>query len=305
MLNRRHLLVAPLAVMATRVFAAGPVARRLDVRDDGLVARFHATDEARGRPAVVMLNGSDGGLPSAADADDLAAAGYPTLSLAYFKDWRGQPDGLPESLNDIPLEYLLRGLDWLARRPEVDRRRIVVMGQSRGAELALLLGTLRPALAGVIAYAPSAWVWGGVPDRPGAPQTRAAWTLGGRPLPFRDSGADPSVPMREWFLRAKPLAAARIPVERIRGRVLLVSGLDDRVWPSDVFADQVAAKLPANRVTSLKFADAGHLLMGTGPGMTRLTFPGGGSFDFGGTPDATARARAEAWAASKALLSSL
>lgn len=305
MLNRRHLLAAPLAIAAARVAAAAPATRRWDVRDDGLVARFHAPDDARARPAVMMLNGSEGGLPSAADADDLAAAGFPTLSLAYFKDWRGQPDGLPASLNELPLEYLFRGLDWLERRPEVDRRRIVVMGQSRGAELALLLGTLRPKLAGVIAYAPSAWVWGGVPDRPGAPQTRAAWTLDGRPLPFRDSGADPSVPMRDWFLRAAPKDAARIRAERIRGRVLLVSGLDDKVWPSDVFADEVAARLPAGRVTSLKFADAGHLLMGTGPGMTRLTFPGGGSFDFGGTAEATARARADGWAASKALLYSL
>lgn len=305
MLNRRHLLAAPFAIAAARVAATVPAIRRLDVREDDLVARFHATDGMPARPAVVMLNGSDGGLPSAADADDLAAAGFPTLSLAYFKDWRGQPDGLPATLNEIPLEYLFRGLDWLERRPEVNRGKIVVMGQSRGAELALLIGTLRPKLAGVIAYSPSAWIWGGVPDRPGAPQTRAAWTLDGRPLPFRDSGADPAVPMREWFFRAAPLDAARIRAERIRGRVLLVSGLDDRVWPSDVFADQIAARLPAGRVTSLKFANAGHLLMGTGPGITKLNFPGGGSFDFGGTAEATTRARADAWAASKALLYSL
>ena len=303
MLNRRHLLAAPLALAGTRVVAA-PTVQRLEVREDGLVARFHAADGTRDRPAVVMLNGSDGGLPSAADADDLAADGFPTLSLAYFKNWSGQPDGVPASLNEIPLEYLFRALDWLAQRPQADRRRIVVMGQSRGAELALLLGTLRPELAGVIAYSPSAWVWGGLPDRPGVPQTRAAWTLGGKPVPFRDSGADPAVPMREWFRRAAPVPAARIPVERIRGRVLLVSGLDDRVWPSDAFADEVAARLPAKRVRSLKFPDAGHLLMGTGPGITRLEFPGG-SFDFGGTTAGTARARADAWAASKALLASL
>ncbi len=303
MLNRRHLCITPLALAAARL-AAAPTVRRLNVRENGLVGRFHAAEDAQGRPAVVMLNGSDGGLPSAADADDLAVVGFPTLSLAYFKNWNGQPEGVPASLNEIPLEYFFGALNWLARQPEVDRRRIVVMGQSRGAELALLLGTLRPELAGVIAYSPSAWVWGGVPDRPGVPQTRPAWTIAGRPVPFRDSGADPAVPMREWFRRAGPVPAARIAVERIRGRVLLVSGLDDRVWPSDQFADELAARLPARRVQSLKFADAGHLLMGTGPGITKLDFPGG-SFDFGGTSAGTARARADAWTASKALLASL
>nr|QQZ49017.1 hypothetical protein JKL49_17520 [Phenylobacterium glaciei] len=73
------------------------------------MGRFYTLPGTRSRPGVLMLNGSDGGLPAEKDARDLAASGYPTLALAYFQDWSGRPAGLPSSLNEIPLEYLLRG----------------------------------------------------------------------------------------------------------------------------------------------------------------------------------------------------
>src|SRR5690606_1913444 len=40
-------------------------------------------------------------------------------------------------------------------------------------------------------------------------------------------------------------ARARIPVERIRGPVLLISGGDDGAWPSDLYALMVANALAA------------------------------------------------------------
>lgn len=314
MLDRRHLLVAA-AFLTTRPVLANPPApagsvARTEVREDGLVGRLHALPNARRRPAVIMLNGSDGGIPSGRDADDLAASGYPTLALAYFKDWHGQPDGVPASLNAIPLEYFFRAIDWLKRQPQVDPDRIVLMGQSRGGELVLLLASLRPDVAGVIAFSPSDRVWSGIPARDAKTPPGAAWTLNGRPVPFQTMAFVRGLTMRDWFVRSVANTAAVIPVEKITGPVLLISSTADKLWPSDVSANAAAARLSTRkggaRVQNLQFDDASHLLMGTGPGITTLTVPGTNfTMDFGGTAEGTARARAAAWDASKRFLAVL
>jgi dienelactone hydrolase len=284
---------------------------QVEVRQDGIVGRFHFASGARARTAVILLGGSEGGLPPAKDADDLARSGYPTLALGYFKDWRGQPDGLPASLNEIPLEYFFHAIDWLKRQPEVDPDRIVLMGQSRGGELVLLLGSLRPDVAGVIAFSPSDRVWGGLSFfGPPATAPRPAWTLAGNAVPFQKVAPQRGGPMRDWFTRSQPDEAARIPVDRIRGSVLLISSKADALWPSTTFADEAAAALAKRpgkaRMENLQFDDAAHLLMGTGPGMTKLQFPGSSfSIDFGGTPEGTAKARAAAWQAAKRFLAKI
>ncbi|MBB6564551.1 hypothetical protein HPO96_18575 [Kribbella sandramycini] len=55
------------------------------------------------------------------------------------------------------------------------------MGSSWGAEAALLLGALDERVDAVVAFAPSAYVWGRV-DNDG--RQRSAWTWRGEPLPF-------------------------------------------------------------------------------------------------------------------------
>lgn len=302
----RRLFLAALALLGTILTAPVALAaeiRRQTIHEDGIVGELHYTADAKRKTTVIMLNGSDGGTPSAKDADDLAASGYTVLALAYFKDWNGRPEGLPAALKKIPLEYFFKTMNWLKQRPEVDAHRIVVMGQSRGAELALLLGSLRPDIAGVIAFSPSSYVWHAVAT-PGV----AAWTLNGKPVPYRASAADRDLPSLQSFARAAPMPAARIRVEDIKGPVLLVSSKDDKVWPGAEYADEIAAALIHRRhpVTNLQFDDASHLLMGTGPGMTKFQIPGTTmTFDFGGTAEGTTQARQRAWATTKRFLATL
>lgn len=283
-------------------------ALRTDVTEKGLFGRFYARPDARSRPAILMLNGSDGGFPSEAAARDLADAGWPTLALAYFRDYNGVPEGAPEGLTDIPLEYFVHALSWMKRRPEVQGRSLVLMGQSRGGELALLLGSLRPDIAGVVAYSPSDRVWQGIP-RYGAPPAapRAAWTRNGAPLPFQVSVFSPGTPMRSWFEQAVPIDAAIIRVEDIRGPILLISSAADTIWPSTTYADNIEARraraAPRRPVTNLKFEDASHLLMGFGPGITEMKIPGANfTFNFGGSPAGTETARNDGWAAVKSFM---
>lgn len=315
MIFRRVFLAA--AVLCA--FVAVPVAAQVsqlplpsvDVRENGIVGRFHAMPDAHAATAVLLLGGSEGGLPPARDADDLARSGHPVLALAYFKNWQGQPAGLPAGLSQIPLEYFFRAIDWLKRQPQVDPRRIVVVGQSRGAELALLLASLRPDLAGVIAFSPSDQVWSGLSIfGPRSAVQQPAWTLNGVPVPYQQVAPASGAPMRAGFEQATVDPAARIHVERITGPVLLLSSKADGIWPSTVFADEAAAMLARRRgkarVENRQFPDASHLLMGTGPGMTTLQFPGTSfRIEFGGTPEGTAEARAAAWAATKRFLAEI
>ena len=311
MLRRQFLTTAAAAAGLTALAgraSAEPV--RTEV-SDGFVGRFFAEPGARRRPAVLMLGGSNGGFPADSYAKDLAAAGFPVLTQAYFKGFMGAniPAPLPQGLEEIPLETFFRAIDWLKARPEVNPRRIVLMGESRGGELVLQLASLRRDVAGVVAYVPSHVRWGAV-----GPNDKAAWTLAGRPLPYLRDRYQPNRPMTQGFLDAlngdpAAVAAAAIPVERIRGRVLLVSTTSDGIWPSALMAQKAAERIQrrariGRRLRSLTFDNASHLLMGPGPGMTRFT-QGSFTLDFGGTEEGTRYARDTAWAAVKQMLAEL
>ena len=297
--------------LAAALAAAGPAGAappRVEVNEDGLVARFYpaAAPAGRRKAAVLMLGGSGGGYPYNDAAADLAAAGYPTLGLAYFSNRGGQPKGLPPALSEIPLEYMFQGVDWL--RKAASGGPVVVMGESRGGELALLVAAHRPDLAGVIAFSPSEAVWAALAPGP----RKSSWTLGGKPLPFLIPQEAPG-DMRAMFdtaLDAPPatLAAAMIPVEQIRGPILMISSHADRLWPSSRMANDVEARLKRLRhrgkVENRQYDNASHLLMGFGPADTDFAY-GDYVMHFGGTAEGTLAARTDAWAHAKAWLAAI
>src|SRR3989442_2157375 len=148
--NRRKVLASALVIVcAASHDAQAQDVERVDVREAGLVGHFYAAVGASRRTGLLMLTGSGGGYPDDAAARDLARAGYPVLALAYFRDREGNPPELEQKqLRNVPLEYIFKALDWLEARPEVRADRVALMGESRGAELALMIGSLRHDLAG-------------------------------------------------------------------------------------------------------------------------------------------------------------
>ena len=284
----------------------------IEIREDGFIGRFYAKPGTKHHTAVLMLGGSNGGYPYDAAAQNLADAGYPTFGLAYFQDRAGRPKGLPKYLANIPLEYFFRALDWMKTRPEVDPDKIVLMGESRGGELVLLLASMRSDVAGVIAYSPSNYVWVGL--NPG--YDKPAWLLHGKPLPYlQPTQYEFGKPMIGMFRKAiaqsssATLAASTIPVERIHAPVLLISSRADMLWPSANAANAVVARLKAHSfaypVENLQFADSSHLLMGFGPGIVIFGIPYIWEMNFGGTKEGTQHARDAGWAAAKAFLAKI
>jgi dienelactone hydrolase len=253
---------------------------------------------------MIVLPGSQGGIPGPGGyAGGLASQGYVVLALAYFN-----ADGLPPFLQNIPLEYFATAVEWLKSQPSVESTRIGVLGTSRGGELALLLGATYPAaFRVVVANVPSSVVWPGLGDNSEAP----AWTLNGRPLAAvrgRFAPADLALSARDRFLKRlqdpAAVAGAEIPVERIDAPLLMFSGKDDQMWPSDIFAARVVERLKARHFTHpvehYSYEHAGHQI-------TRPFVPTSDVRQvriqpvtrrpnvFGGTPEGQARADEDSW----------
>jgi dienelactone hydrolase len=282
---------------AERLFARTDV-RSMEVHEGGLVGRLFLPAGKRKSAAIVLLGGSEGGLETgAARGMLLASRGYVTFAVAYFR-----AEGLPNQLTSIPLETVRQACTYLSRRGEVDAQRIGIIGSSRGAELALLAASMFPQLKAVVAYAPSNASWAAIVSGP----QQAAWTFSGQPVPFvpnppaelitgfkqMTAGLPPRNLQRLILAYAHAVALAEIPVERMNGPVLLISGREDRLWPSSAMADLVIARLKEHGVlrTSehIAFADAGHIInFPFLPTSTRT--------QLGGTIDGLARADAESW----------
>lgn len=194
---------------------------------------------------VLVLGGSEGGLPTRRAAW-LASHGFAALALAYFRF-----EDLPKELAGIPLEYFGRALSWMANRPEIAGDRIAVMGVSRGAELALQLGSMFPRIRAVVAYSPANVRY---PACCGFTPVPYAWTWNGNGLAFR--------PVRPRAALEAMAMRAEIEVERTQGPLLLISGDSDRVWESKSMADSIVARLQrhnfTNSVDHLNYAHAGH-----------------------------------------------
>jgi pimeloyl-ACP methyl ester carboxylesterase len=295
----------------TRLFIA-PGVKRIAVRDGPLRGTLFLPAGRGSHPGVLVLGGSEGGLHEL-NAAFLASKGYAALALAYF----GFED-LPKSFENIPLEYFEAAIEWLGARKDVRPDQIAAMGASRGGELALLLGSTFPKIKAVVAFAPSGIVWPGI-GREGVDE--AAWTFHGRSVPFltsRDYTSEQNQEMerilshqpidfRKLFLLSLDNKAAvekaTIPVQKINGPVLLISGQDDRVWPSTLLCNRVVDQL---KQAKHPFPDC------------QLVYPGAGHFipipnlpatvnviihpvtktqiDLGGDPEHTARASVDSWA---------
>jgi BAAT / Acyl-CoA thioester hydrolase C terminal len=142
-------------------------------------------------------------------------------------------------------------------------------------------GVTFPEINAVAAWVPSGVVfWALGLAEPGDTRPPVAWTFRGEPLPYlqenNTSGDPPPVPepgrpvayapfYRSQLRDVRAVERATIPVEKIRGPVQLVSGVDDQMWPSSELADIPLRRLETHRhpfsFRHLKFPEAGHTIL--------------------------------------------
>ena len=273
---------------------------RVDLRQDGLYGELYLPAAAGGRrPAIVLMGGSEGGLDIISGmAADFARQGYAALALAYWKE-----QGLPQTLELIPLEYFDKAVGWLKARPEVDPKGIGAIGWSRGSEAALLLGSRNPDVHAVVAVAPSGIVWAGINYNTGT--NKSAWSVGAAPLPFASPVGSlyRADSMRDMFAAAMPEVQSHpeteIPIERINGPVLFLSGGDDHLWPSRQQSERMMARLKAkgfrHAYAHLTYDGAGHAIFVGAPDGAMAQAMGQPSAMLGGSAEADAKAWADDW----------
>jgi dienelactone hydrolase len=293
-----------------RLYMADGV-ERIPVRSEGLVGTLFVPPGSGPHPVVITLSGSGGGL-SEAGAALYASHGYAGFALAYFNY-----EDLPKDLVEIPLEYFETAIRWLQHQPRLDGDRIAVSGTSRGGELVLLLGATFAAIKAVIAYVPSGIVYGGI-GRSGVRGAGPAWTFRGEPVPYLQPRPEKlseeppptppgqPIPLTPRFLHGlqdvEEVARVEIPVEHINGPVLLISGTDDAMWPSQRLAEIARRRFEAHHFPHpyrhIACEGAGHMI-GTPYQPTTVLASRhpltGEVFAYGGTAKAYAAARRDSW----------
>lgn len=287
--------------------------RREEVREQGLVGTVFHPPGPGPHPAIMILNGSGGGInePRAAI---WASRGYTAFALGYFK-----APGLSPYISNTPLEYFETGLKWLRGRYDPLGGFVAIAGQSRGGELVMLLGSLFPDLvSAVLGYVPSAVVnCAQNACDPALGREGYAWLYKGEGIPHVWAG-NRTATWEPWDLGPEPrrhtdalitslgdpdaVARARIPVEKIRSPVLLLSAGDDGSWPSTRYCEMIRESLRDHPypVVHHDYPEAGHLILFPYVPTTQIEYahPVSGRLSTsGGRPDVNAQADEHSWRA--------
>ncbi|CAM4181792.1 acyl-CoA thioester hydrolase/BAAT C-terminal domain-containing protein [Bordetella muralis] len=296
-------------------FVVDNVTRR-EISESGLVGTLFTPGAKGPHPVIIVMSGSGGGIPKQRAAL-YAAHGYTAFALGYFK-----VPGLPDSIGNMPLEYFQHALAWVHQHLQPQNGFVAITGQSRGGELSLLLASRFPdQINATIAYVPSSVIHGTLrAGEPGQAPDSPVWTWQGKALPnvWQNNGqADWSAfhqrPKNGEAVRQEPafhtpmrnqdaVAAARIPVERIRGPIMLISGTDDGFWPSSWYSEQIQKTLREHHhawpVEHVRSDGAGHAIGLPNLPTTLIAKPHPVAqvvLTGGGTPEANARANTASW----------
>lgn len=189
--------------------------------------------ECRRCPAVIIVHGWGGNaavmLPLARPLHD---AGFTTL----FIDARCHGASDDDSFASLPrfAEDAEHAFDWLASLPQIDPRRIALLGHSVGAGAAMLAALRRPGVAAVVSVAAFA--------HPAAMMRR--W-LAARHIPERPLGRYILDYVQQTIGHRFDDIAPINTIGRVRCPVLLVHGEDDEVVPIDEARQILAARRDA------------------------------------------------------------
>jgi len=204
------------------------------------------------QPLIVGLGGSEGGNAWSSDywkktRDSFINKGYAFLALGYFR-----AKGTPDTLNKIALEDVYNAITTASAHPQVNKKKIAVIGGSRGADLALLLGSYYKDIDCVISIVGSNAVFPGHTNH----FTTSCWTYQQQQLlfvPVNDS-AIPYLFRRDlrgaftsMLKDSVAVQKASIPVEKIKGPVLFLSATKDEVCPSTDMANAMMDRLKKKR----------------------------------------------------------
>lgn len=246
---------ALLSIVFSAPVIAEVVVQKKTINEDGIMGDFFFCKEAENQRPLIMLGGAEGGKALSEWTDKingLVQRGYTVLVLAYFG-----MEGLPPTLQSIPMEYFDKAVDWVIKQPLVDPNGVGIIAGSKGTEAGLLLATTNHNIKAVVAIAPSAYVFWGIYGPGGKEQRTSSWSRRGKDVPFA-----PMVSSKEKVIKAmqthkfltiysEAIAApdavrAEIKIEHAKAPILFVSGKRDELWPSYKMAKSMVKRLKEN-----------------------------------------------------------
>ena len=206
----------------------------------------------KNQPLVVGFGGSEGGNAWTSDywkktRDQFIAKGYAFLAIGYFK-----AKGTPDKLEKIAMEDVHYAIKLASKNKKINKRKIAVVGGSRGADLALLQGSFYKDIKCVVGIVSSHVTFPGNTDH----FTTSTWTYLGKELPFVPVNEEAVPFMMKRDLRGafeailKDTVAedkALIRVENINGPILLISATKDEIAPTTPMAEKMIARLKAKK----------------------------------------------------------
>ncbi len=210
--------------------------------------------------AIIFLGGSEGGMPDY-EYEMFSDKGYASLALAYLYTKNSFDD-----INMIPMEYFKQIIEWYKNKPEIQGKKIVLLGSSKGAEISLMLGATYPEISGVICEAPSSVIFQGSTGAPTAGLSLKGESLNYVPFVEYDYSTivnyEYADMFRQCLLQEEEVVNASIPVEKINGPILLLSGEIDTVWPAPEMGAAIIERLKSNdfqhSYKHIIYKDAGH-----------------------------------------------
>ena len=223
--------------------------------------------EGAKQPLVVGLGGSEGGNAWDSDywkkiRDQFIAKGYAFLAIGYFGG-----KGTPDTLNKISINQVHDAILVATKNKKINKRKIAIIGGSRGGDLALLIGSYFKDIKCVVAIVPSHVAFPGHTNH----FTTSAWTFHYKELPFVPVNEEAVPYLRKHDLRGTFTAMLKdsiaeekavIKVEKINGPILMLSATKDDHIPSVEMCDKMIASLKANK---FKYANK-HIIIEGGHG---------------------------------------
>ena len=196
---------------------------------------------------IVAFGGSEGGnIFENDETRDVRAKflerGFSFLSIGYFGD-----KGLPKKLDRISLNAVYDTIKSICRQIKIDSNKIVLIGASRGAELALNLASRHNCL-GVVALVPPSVSFPNVDKK----ENTSSWTFNNKEVPYLNLPyglikKDGLVKTIEAELKNKDeVERTSIKVENINGFIFLSSGKNDEIWPSEQMCNDIISRLKKN-----------------------------------------------------------
>lgn len=251
------------------------------VKTDGFEGILYPAEYRYDR-VMIVVSGSNGGMHITKQfAQVYCQHGIPALAVAFFGTKQTE-----KNLDRVPLEYIENAIKWLKAR---GYNKIGIDGASKGSELALLCASMFPKISCVIARVPSYFVSEGLvtAGKTKKPSGTSCWSYNAKEFPFAAynyrSFNLPKIIAEEKELHLISINKEKtvkeeniIPVENIKGPVLLLSGKNDVVWPSYDSALYIEKRLNDNSFRfphkHIAFEYIGHVMTNDISWVYRMAF---------------------------------